>query len=187
MSRVALDGEIGVEEAVGKIPHRQARPGDTVPDAGLAALAQNGSDQHVRPAAQGEQLGSGGVPRRRLVEPFLPAHQQLVGRDHQGIGLAAGDAGGLQLGEQEGRLVRARAVGAGRRLDLRLVDLRGKRLDREAGAAQQGEAGRGGAGEDQAGRGGVWHRGTLIAGMSQLGRRAGLAISGPHPYRPGPA
>ncbi len=141
----------------------------------------------MRPAAQREKLRAGGVPRRRLVEPFLATDQELVGGDHQGVRLAAGDAGGFQLGEQEGGVVGRRAVRAGRPLDLRLVDMCGLRLDGEAGAAQQGEARRRGAGEDQAGRIGVWHLGALMQDCHSWDRRRGARHIPPAPLssRPG--
>src|SRR3546814_6195261 len=63
----------------------------------------DGGDQLVRAPAQRREMRPRVVAVDRLVEPDAVAVEHLVGADHQGAWVAAGDALRLQLGERLGR------------------------------------------------------------------------------------
>jgi hypothetical protein len=124
-----------------------------------------------------------------LVEPGVVADQHLVAADDDGVGVAAGDAAGLEVGQRDGDVVGGPGIGAAGALDLVLVDGGGEGFECEAGGGEDGAAGGGGAGEDQrragldhsavagelgGGGDGAWSRrcGTAMRVMAETTRKA---------------
>ena len=142
--------EVGFEEGVGEVAHREAGAGDVVPDALAVAEADDGGNEFVGAAAEGAEVLGGVRAVGGFVEPGGFADEELVAADDEGFGVAPGDAFGLEFGEEDGDIGGCGALGLTGLFDGGFVDGGGLDVKCEAGGGQDGAARTGGAGEDEA-------------------------------------
>ena len=107
--------EIGVEERVAEIAHVEGGAVDDMPQPLAAAHDATAESARGASAAQGPSWRARLRAVGGLVEPGAVALQHLVGADDERIGVAAGDAQRLRLGERVGAFGDGRGARRGTR------------------------------------------------------------------------
>lgn len=126
----AFGGQVGVQESVTDLPHREPRLGYMMPQALFASMAQDRSDQCVSAAAQCPKLDGRTSTIAGLVEPAVAAHQDLVGTDDERLRVVRRNLPGLHFGQPKRSILRTQARHPGCLLDRGFVNL--CRLGRES-------------------------------------------------------
>jgi hypothetical protein len=121
--------QIPGQEGIGELPHCQAGPGDVVPQAFFAHLANDCRDQDVGPSTQRPQVVPCFLHGGWFIEPAIFTDKQLVAADDQGVLCRAGDALGFHFSQQHRHVVSPKAFCTRASLDLGLVNVRGTGLE----------------------------------------------------------
>ena len=144
-----VSGEVIVKVGFAEVAHGEAGLADMSPDRLAPVIKHGGGEEAVGLAAQGQKLGACLIWRGGLGEgcPFEIKH--LIAAKDQAAGAAAGDPGGLHLGQGIGDVAGGGAFGFKALADGFLIDARSLRRDVKPRVAQELEADGRGGGEDQ--------------------------------------
>src|SRR6266446_3841906 len=97
----SLESEVGVQECVAELPHCQFRRSLLLPYQGVFPNHTSRGNELVGTAAQCLKLAACIGQTCRLVEPRVPAHEDLIGADDQPLGIIRRDLPSLGLGQSE--------------------------------------------------------------------------------------
>ena len=144
-----ISGDVIIKVVFREVTHGEAGLADMSPDRLSPIVKDGGGEEAVGLAAQGQKLGARLIWRGRLGEgrPFKIKH--LIAAENQTAGGAAGDPGGLHLGQGIGDVAGGGAFGLKALADGLLIDARRLRRNVEPRVAQELEADGRGGGEDQ--------------------------------------